>query len=164
MPFQKYGYKNQFKGVLIDANLLLLVLVGLFNKTLIGKFKRTLKYDEADFKNLLNIILLCKGRIYTTPNILTEISNLTDNETLNKNNGFYKFLYAFIDEFVETLYSSKVIMKNNETAFIKLGLTDASIINLAANDILIVTEDLPLYHFLISNSKPVLNYNHLKFR
>jgi len=163
MPFKRFAFDQKFNGALIDTNLLLLVLVGLFDRSLIGKFKRTQTFESDDFDKLIGIIANCNGCLYTTPNILTELTNLTDNDTLNKNNTFFQFLYNFIDQFVEINVDSKTIVRNNEIAFIKLGLTDASIMNAATEDILIVTDDLSLYQFLSLSSKPAINYNHLRF-
>ena len=67
-------YKTQ--GVLIDSNLLLLYFVGLYDQKQIPKFKRTAKYVIEDFLTVARIIDFF-SRIVTTPNILTEVSNLS---------------------------------------------------------------------------------------
>ena len=162
MFFQRFGYDQNFKGILIDTNLLLLLLIGIFNRNLIKDFKRTQMFDENDFDNLTRIISRCNNQLYTTPNILTEVTNLTD--TINKDFRFFKFLHLFIDNFIEINSPSKAIMSNSNMAFLKLGLTDASIMDIASEEILIVTVDLDMYHLLSSHAKPVINYNHIKFQ
>lgn len=161
MFFRKFGYEQTFKGILVDTNLLLLLLTGIFDRELIKNFKRTQIFDKADFDNLTFIISKCNNQLYTTPNILTELTNLTG--TINKDFRFYRFLHAFMHKFIEINTDSQTIMTNSNIAFLKLGLTDASIMNLASDDILIVTVDLDLYHLLSSHSKPVINYNYIKF-
>jgi hypothetical protein len=41
--------KHRSKGVLVDTNLLVLLLVGLVNKRRIRRFKRTRDFTPADF-------------------------------------------------------------------------------------------------------------------
>ena len=48
--------RNKFKGLLIDTNLLLLLLVGLFDQDEIGKVKRTEKFTIEDFEKLKNLL------------------------------------------------------------------------------------------------------------
>ncbi|MFI5136175.1 MAG: hypothetical protein ACHQIM_00020 [Sphingobacteriales bacterium] len=159
MPFKQFGYGQQFEGIVVDTNLLLLLLVGIYDKNLIKDFKRTLKYDIDDFERLGIVISYCKNQIYTTPNILTEITNLTDG--INKDNKFFDFIHKFVGQFMEITNSSHLIMTNNLSLFLKLGLADASIGDISSEKILTITDDLDLYHFL-SQSKPTINYNHLR--
>ena len=159
MPFKQFGYEQQFEGIVIDTNLLLLLLVGFYDKNLIKDFKRTLKYDIDDFERLVNIISYCKNQIYTTPNILTEITNLTDG--INRDSKFFEFIHKFMEQFNEITNPSHSIMTNNLKIFLKLGLADASIADISSERILTITDDLNLYHFL-SQSKPTINYNHLR--
>ena len=70
------NYRN--KGILIDSNLLLLYFIGKYNKTLIQRFKRTQKYVTEDYE-LLTAVIKDFTKIITTPNILTEVSNLSGN-------------------------------------------------------------------------------------
>ena len=99
MPFKQFGYTQQFDGIVVDTNLLLLLLVGLYDKSLIKDFKRTQKYDIDDFDRLRIVIYYCKNRIYTTPNILTEITNLTD--SINADGAFFEFIYKFVTQLME---------------------------------------------------------------
>ena len=62
-------------GVLVDSNLFLLHLVGLINRQRIASFKRTDTYTEADF-DLLERLLGLFDRLFTTPKVVTEVSNL----------------------------------------------------------------------------------------
>lgn len=70
--FQKY----KKLGILVDANLLLVYFLGSFNPQLIPQYKRTEKYTLEDFAVLCRIIK-CFDCLITTPNILTEVSNLS---------------------------------------------------------------------------------------
>ena len=57
------------KGVLVDANLLLLLLVGSYNPRLIGDggFKRVAKYTLEDFLSLTNLLQFFAARVTTPP-------------------------------------------------------------------------------------------------
>lgn len=63
------------KGILIDTNILLLLFVGIVNRERISKFNRTQQFTPEDF-DILQEIILYFPKIVTTPNILTEVSNL----------------------------------------------------------------------------------------
>ena len=72
---------NKFhrKCLLIDTNLLLLLLVGKLNPSLIKTEKITDSqgFDEADFKQLRDFASQFQ-KLVTTPHILTKVSNHAD--------------------------------------------------------------------------------------
>src|SRR5882672_2097419 len=68
-------WKHRSPGLLIDSNLLLLYILGNTNKQRIPEFKRTQMYTIQDFE-LLQLLVERFSRVVTTPNVLTEISNL----------------------------------------------------------------------------------------
>src|ERR1035441_2201040 len=67
--------RHRETGVVIDTQLLLLLWIGSFDRTLVGRFKRIQRYEESDFDLLSNIVARCP-RLVTTPNVLTEVGNL----------------------------------------------------------------------------------------
>src|SRR5690349_21025753 len=67
--------KHRADGLLMDANLLVLYLVGRTNKGRIPTFKRTQQYTIEDFE-LLDLLAASFQRLVTTPHVLTEVSNL----------------------------------------------------------------------------------------
>jgi hypothetical protein len=70
---------NQYRGkrVLLDANILLLYLIGSFERRRVEQFKRTSDFSVADF-DLLASILTAFRTVVTTPHLLTEVSNLAN--------------------------------------------------------------------------------------
>ena len=64
----------QAKVIVLDANLLLLLVVGLTSRAYISKHKRLQGYEELDFDLL--ICLIGSANVIVTPNTLTETSNL----------------------------------------------------------------------------------------
>lgn len=71
-------YSRTGNKVVIDTNLLLLLLIGATIKIILEPFKRTTMFTKNDFR-LLFRILKHYEKIITTPNILTEVNNLTKN-------------------------------------------------------------------------------------
>jgi len=71
--------KYKTKGILIDANLALLYLMGNFNLRLVGdgKFNKLSSYKTEDFNVLLRLKNKFKKAV-TTPRVLMEVSNLVN--------------------------------------------------------------------------------------
>jgi hypothetical protein len=101
--------KHRRNGLLVDANLLLLLLVGRTNETRISKFKRT------------------HAVVRQTQEFYNESAGLA-----------------------------------GEPTFQKLGLTDAGIRKVAERPLLVLTDDLPLYHHLREAGLDAINFNHLR--
>ena len=64
------------KGILVDANLLLLYFIGKFDSRQVATFKRTSQFTAEDFK-LLDRLLNQFARIVTTPQVLAEVNSLS---------------------------------------------------------------------------------------
>jgi len=153
--------KSKYKGVLIDTNLLLLLFIGLFDKKQIESYKRVNKYSREDFDKLNGLINYFSNKIFITSNILTEICNLTDDFNKKNNQRFFQFVEAMLEHLKEYSEKSADLIKNNQRCFYKFGIADTSIVNLAKQNTLIITDDLKLYHFLITQNLDAINYNHL---
>ncbi len=129
--------------VITDTSPLLLLLVGMYDQRLIGKFKRVRKYTTTDYEFLFQF--LERKKVLVTPQILAEVSNLTMglkekrfSEFIEKNKENLKRVkekYIAKDEIIET------------KELLRFGFTDVSII-LAAKEqkAMILTEDYPLYN------------------
>jgi rRNA-processing protein FCF1 len=145
--------------VLIDSNLLLLLLVGSTDRKQIQRFKRTKKFSPDDFDRL--VLLLGRfRRIATTPNVLTEVSNLA-----GQLHGTFKaqvlaglgLISQELDErYIET---SRV---SGEACFTRLGLTDAAISLAASEGTVVLTDDFPLTVELQRLGIPVQNYESIR--
>lgn len=136
------------KPILIDTNLLLLYLVGMYSEKAIAKSQRLKIYDIEQFR-LLRDFLNLAPKILVTTNISTEISNLVDfnGETLK---DFYIFFNEFLQlPIVEEIHlESKLISSRKE--FSIYGLTDTGI-NSLAKKYLILTDDSRLYAYYCNN-------------
>jgi rRNA-processing protein FCF1 len=150
-------YKN--KGLLIDTNLLLLYFIGMHDPQRIPKFKRTMTFAIEDFFTLLRFFQYF-SKVITTPNILTETNSLANQLPDNLKLAFFqKFsdqLAGLEEHYVE---STKLSPTPN---FLKLGLTDCGILNLAQGQYLVLTDDFRLAGHLEKQGIDAINFNHIR--
>jgi hypothetical protein len=141
MNFVEESYRTcRGKRILLDANLLLLFLIGSFQRERIAKFKRTARFTTSEFDSLVGFLAQFHA-IVTTPHILTEVSNLANAlPEFLKPQWSYHFASA-IRTFQEIREPALSLIE--EPSFLYLGITDAAI-HKAAKDVLILTEDGPL--------------------
>lgn len=146
------------KPITIDCNVLLLLIVGSVDTSYISTFKRTDMFDEDDY--FLLIKLIRGSSIILTPNILTEASNLL--ETLNKKleSKLLIQLREVISQITEKTFSSAHL--SNSDIFLKLGLSDSSIIALALAGVIPITIDFDLVGQLLSKRCSVINFHHVR--
>lgn len=150
--------KFRKKGILIDTNLLILLLVGSYNENTISNFKRTVSYTVEDYKYLIAFLENFEKHFYT-PNILSEITNLTDTINSEPNFLFFQHIKKILSVFIEDSVSSEEIMQLK--SFLKFGLTDA--VNHKLSDkYLVLTDDLKLYSYLANQGLPAINFNHIR--
>jgi hypothetical protein len=146
--------KHRKTGALFDANILLVYAVGMYDKSRLQYYSHTKQYVD-DF-DLIKFLVEFFFVIYTTPNILTEISNLGG----KLGSTFFSILKTVVQFSEEQYCPSKDAVSG--ASFHKLGLTDAGIISLAANKYAVITADWPLYQILRSRDIDAVNINHLR--
>ena len=108
------------KGLLIDTNLLLLYFVGAYDPDRIGRFKRTMAFTVDEFL-LLATVFQYFNKIITTPNILTEVSNLSGQLPRDLHDYFYSDFAKRIP-LLEELYTTSAAISNS-AHFNRFGLT-----------------------------------------
>ncbi len=146
--------KHRSTGALFDANILLVYAVGMCDKSRLQHYPHTKQYVD-DF-DLIKSLVEFFSVIYTTPNILTEISNLGG----KLGSAFFATLETVVRFSEEQYCASKDAA--SDASFRKLGLTDAGIISLAANKYVVITADWRLYQVLRSKGIDAVNINHLR--
>lgn len=151
--------RHRQSGVAIDSNLLLLLWIGSFDRSLIVRFKRTQKYTEADFDLLVSVLARVRV-IVTTPHVLTEVSNLAGQLPQDMAEEFRSEMCVAVETLNERNFSVKLAVA--EKHFTALGLTDCTLTLLAQQKILVLTDDLPLYAKLNSDAMPVINFTHIR--
>lgn len=142
--------------IIIDANSLLVLVLGLMNPNLINSHRRASIYDIDDFDFLLNSIGDL-GNLVIFPNVWTELDNL-----LNDFHGNMKEQYVNILKIVSQNSTEKYISTNigvDFYAFYDLGLTDSIILYFATTypcDY-VITSDSKLSDYLIANQVRVVD-------
>lgn len=152
--------KFRAKGILIDANLALLYLVGSYDSRLIGngKYNKLSKYVLEDYELLVRLKKLFKKAV-STPHVLTEVSNLTSDLPEQTKAECLKMFYQTFCEIDELTVSSMEAAQRPEFHF--LGLTDSALA-LVSDQYLIVTDDARLVKKLNESRLEALNFNHLR--
>lgn len=146
--------KHKNKGIVIDANVAILYIIGSLDPQRTVRDKRTSMYNEDDFDRLSKFINVFRTKI-VTPHILTEISNL-----LGKDLWLRKAFAGFIEISDERFIASKETVNN--PIFSSLGLTDAAIFDIAKTNHLVVTDDAPLSMRLLSHGTDVVSLSKIR--
>lgn len=150
-------YKN--KGALIDSNLLLLYFVCKYEPNLISSYKRTKIYTLQDYRLIDNIVSYF-SKIVTTPNILTEVSNLSTQLPDSKRYDYFREFRNQVSLITESYVASSRACSNDY--FSSIGLTDSAIVELAKNNYLVFTDDFRLVGLLRKTGVDAVNINHLR--
>lgn len=148
--------KHKGRGAVLDANLLLVFAVGKYDRNILRSFHHT-KQFVADFEWIERLVLQWFAKIHTTPNILTEVSNLGS----SLGAAFYGELKGIIAALVETHYDSATAAEDKK--FCEIGLTDSVILAVAAaGGGVVLTADFDLYHILRARGIDAININYLR--
>lgn len=151
--------KYSGRGILLDTNVLLLLVIGRHDENRIETFKRTNTFTKKDF-NFLTEFLRGFQKLVATPHILTEVSNLAGNLADPQRTACFRSFandIRTIDEHTDTARSISAT-----SVFERLGITDASISLALAQRFLVLTDDLSLYVHLVSNGIDAINFNHIR--
>jgi len=146
--------------LILDANLLLLLVVGMTDRDLIKKHKRLTTFTTEDY-DLLCTVLAAAAKILVTPNTLTETSNLMryiDEPARSQISAVFQQLVIITDE--EYIPSRTAVAVRE---FSRLGLTDAALLEGNGQERRsLLTTDLELYLAAQYNGLSAVNFNHLR--
>ena len=157
--FDRFDRNARARGILIDTNLLVLLIVGAVNRDRISRFKRTSNYTPADWDLLTGILEQIPHR-YSIAHILAEVNTLTDMKgpeleiaraiLHNAVSLMEELPIASIDACASAWYS-------------RLGLTDAAIgLATKMRGCSVVTSDANLYVALLEDGASVLRFDDLR--
>ncbi|MGX9727142.1 MAG: PIN domain-containing protein [Candidatus Electronema sp. VV] len=151
------------KGVplLIDTNLLVLFVVGTAAKEYIAKHKKLTEFTIEDYDMLVRIVSGA-SEVLVTPNTLTETSNLAAYIGEPARSKVLDVLRAVSRDSQERYVPSSAAAQRNE--FIRLGLADAALLEIAAKDVALLTTDFDLYNAALKKGAKAFNFNHLRDR
>lgn len=156
----RHYYLSKRKGVLLDSNLLTVLITGLLGNGEIEKFKRTRQFTTADFAGLGELIENF-GWICTTPCVVAEVSNLLDWFDPDRRMRAGELLAKWVLGVCELNIAASEVVQT--PAYYKLGFTDAALYLLARKkQLVILTADLPLYHYASSLGVDAINFHNLR--
>lgn len=148
------------KGIILDTNLLLLYLIGLFNPALIQKFKRTDKYSNEDFVITGNFVSKF-NHVIITPHILAELSSLSKDLPDTYLYSYFEVVIKTLSPYTERNISKDIIFQNPLLS--RIGVTDVAIHQLSSDTAyLVFTDDMRLTSFLQNSGVDVINLNHIR--
>ncbi len=147
------------RSVLLDTNLLVLLIVGLYDKKLIEHHKRTNAFTSDDFDLLLKSIGGYEI-LWVTSHCLAEVSNLLKHTHKSQAEKLLLLLKEFISDKKESHVSKGVIF--NDSLFLRLGIADTGIIIKSKRVSCVFTVDFDLYIEITKLGYNVVNFNHLR--
>lgn len=147
-------------GYFIDANLLILLIVGRVGEEFIARHSRLQQFVVEDYRILRNLLDQVE-QVFVTPNTLTETSNLLAQHGEPERSRFFDQLRFTIEESREIQVVSEVASQNRE--FRRLGLTDAALLEVATVETPLLTVDLDLYlAALTKDQDTAVNFRHIQ--
>ena len=148
------------RGYFLDANLLVLLVVGSESRDLISKHRRLEDYTVEDYDILFDL-LEGADQLFVTPNTLTETSNLVGQHGEPERSRLMRRLQFIIHESREIVVASVDAASNSQ--FERLGLTDAALLDAVTSDTPLLTVDLDLYlAALEAGEERAVNFTHYR--
>lgn len=145
-------------ALFIDANLIVLLVVGLVGRDLITRHRRTREFLVEDYDRLTRAVSGV-GKVRVTPNTLTEASNLLGQHGEPQRSQLLLKLRTLIEQSPETVVASADAARHD--VFPRLGLTDAALREVVSADAPLLTVDLDLYAAaLASGDEAAFNFHH----
>jgi hypothetical protein len=151
--------KHRARGVLVDTNLLVLLLVGTVNRQRILDFKRTQDFTIEDF-DLLAHLVNWFGKLVSTPHVLSQVSDLAVLRG-KELNAIRRLLRSIVQGKIEEIYDPGVRLVGHDV-FERLGLTDAAVSAVCSRGTLVLTADVELQLALQGLGGDALNFNHVR--
>jgi hypothetical protein len=155
--------KMQQKGVLLDTNLFILMIVGLVGSEHIATHKKLNAYSELDFKLLAATLATCR-KLVVTPHVLAETSNLVVHGMRGElETRAYLTLQAVsqADNFMETHDSISAIVLN--AGFTQYGVSDIGLLEALKDEFVLLTDDFKLSGYAEGMGYDVLNYKVIQY-
>lgn len=148
------------KNVILDANLVFVLLVGRYNRNILGKRKGTKEYAPEDYDNLVGLLSKYDS-IVVTPNVLTECTNLAgENKKGEAALPEHRVLRELITDgnlIREEYIPSKVAVLHSKYKY--LGLSDCCILSLVNKETPLMSVDASLVNAALELNPECVNYN-----
>jgi predicted nucleic acid-binding protein len=145
--------------LIIDTNLLVLLVVGSAAESHIASHKRTRVYDGDAFRLLAGLVRQAAS-VVVTPHVLAETSNLIRQCREPLANALGLRFAAFVVQAEEEQREAREIVHRPE--HIRLGLTDAGLLDVQKAGAVLLTDDIALYLASLAAGFPAINFSHLR--
>ena len=152
-------YRN--KGLLIDTNLLLLLVIGAAVPETLATFKplKNQGFSQTDYSILARFASRFT-KLITTPHVLTEVSNHCDKLKGDHRLQFCDGIVPFIKRLKEETVEAAILCQRER--FVDFGLTDMAIAEISPDSFLVATVDFELCGYLNEKNVDAVNFNHLR--
>ncbi|MEW6349808.1 MAG: PIN domain-containing protein [Thermodesulfobacteriota bacterium] len=157
-PLSETFSRYRHKGLMVDSNLLLLLVVGACDPKRIPTFERTKMFTTEDYELMAHTAGYF-DHVITTPCVLTEVSNLLGQLGGNLHGRFFSRFAETIHLLREEYAPSTQLAGRDD--FSRFGLTDSSIIHCVKGRYLVITVDFPLSGHLWEMGVDVVNFNQI---
>lgn len=147
------------RGLALDANLAILLLIGTCRRQDVGKHRRLQTFTPEDV-DLLTRLCASARRLETTPHVLTEISDLLGDVGRGRNAPELIAFKRYCQVWNEFWKAARHLAEM--PTFEALGLADSGLIALAKNGCAVATIDWQLANRLDHERLPVINFNYLR--
>jgi hypothetical protein len=144
--------------LILDTNLLALLVVGLTDQKYISRHKRLRVFDETDFDIVARMV--DQRGCLLTPNVVSETSNLIRYVADPMRSEAAVILARLVNGYEERFVPSKTAVVHKD--YVRLGATDAVLLELTQTGATLVTDDLALYLAAVHAGLDAVNYNHIR--
>jgi len=143
----------------LDTNLLLVLVVGLSDRNLVGKVKRTRPFEPEDYDLLLEVIARF-DQLIVTPHVFAETSNLLGQD----DDPRCRTLRSKLGELMSLHDEQHVpaITVSQHPDFLRLGVADCGMLSLLDDATVLLTADLALYLAAAQRDPNSMNFTHLR--
>ena len=147
------------RSVLLDTNLMLLLIVGRYNKAFIAQHKRTKAFCVDDYDLLIEVISKF-DTLWITSHCMAEVSNLLRQTDIQRAKALMALFAQLSEAARESHITKKVVFANSN--YIDLGVADTGILAKSKRVSCVITADLDLYLAISKTGRLVINFNHLR--
>jgi hypothetical protein len=133
---------SRLRKLVLDANILVVFIIGAVDPTQLGVGKQVKEYQPDDFGILVQYLTQF-GEIILLPNTITEASNLLDHLAGEWRERCMQMLAILVQSHGERYIGSNVASR--QTEYMRLGITDAAILCSLDSDTYLLTSDRALW-------------------
>jgi len=156
------------KTIALDANLLVLLVVGLADERYISMHKRLQAYTAADY-DLLKTLISESAGVAVMPNVLSEASNLlrqiADPAKSRIAAAFRNLIMKMTTDpkggGLHEIYVRSADA-SSRTEFLRLGLSDSVLLEINKNNVVVLSADLNLYLAACAAGYEAVNFHHIR--